>query len=177
MKRTHKTSLVKTLLLSIFVILAAGHAQASRESAESSVNWVHSATHGNWQILCANSSDKVCHAMQVHEFENQVILQANIFYMGDKLYLQITLPLGVDLIKGVAIRIDNGNSVTYPFVSCFHPGCFVQVELNPVFAEALQAGQSAKISFERLGSEKRFSIDLSLSGSRKAFQALAPGAP
>jgi invasion protein IalB len=90
---------------------------------------------------------------------------------GTKL-LRVTLPLGVALVPGARIVIDEKEGMTAPFVVCLPKnGCMADYKADADLIEKLKNGRSLAIqSFDR---GKPISFTLPLTGFAKAYDGPA----
>lgn len=62
---------------------------------------------------------------------------------GDpKKLLRVTIPLGMALVQGTRIVIDNNHFDSAPFVACFKNGCMADYALKPEWVAAMKKGQN-----------------------------------
>jgi invasion protein IalB len=59
----------------------------------------------------------------------------------DKKLLRVTLPLGMQLVHGTRIIIDQNQPMTAPYVICFTNGCMADYEVNADMIGKLKKGQ------------------------------------
>jgi invasion protein IalB len=91
---------------------------------------------------------------------------------SDTKLFRVTLPLGVTLIPGVRIAIDEKEAMTAPFVVCLpQNGCLADYKADANLIEKLKNAQSLAIqAFDR---GKPVSFILPLSGFAKAYEGPA----
>jgi invasion protein IalB len=58
-----------------------------------------------------------------------------------KKILRVTLPLGMQLIHGTRVIIDQNQPMTAPYVICFTNGCMADYEANPDMVAKMKKGQ------------------------------------
>ncbi|MGA8496906.1 MAG: invasion associated locus B family protein [Xanthobacteraceae bacterium] len=58
-----------------------------------------------------------------------------------KKILRVTLPLGMQLIHGTRVIIDQNQPMTAPYVICFTNGCMADYETNPDMIAKMKSGQ------------------------------------
>jgi len=63
----------------------------------------------------------------------------------DKKLLRVTLPLGMQLVHGTRVIIDQGQPMTAPYVICFTNGCMADYEANADLINKLKKGQGLVI--------------------------------
>jgi len=59
--------------------------------------------------------------------------------------LRVTLPLGMQLVHGTRVIVDQGQPMTAPYVICFTNGCMADYEANAEFIGKLKKGQGLVI--------------------------------
>jgi invasion protein IalB len=58
-----------------------------------------------------------------------------------KKILRVTLPLGMQLVHGTRVIIDQNQPMTAPYVICFTNGCMADYETNPEMIAKMKSGQ------------------------------------
>jgi invasion protein IalB len=91
---------------------------------------------------------------------------------GDTKLLRVTLPLGVALVPGARIVIDEKEAMTAPYVVCLPKnGCMADYQADADLIEKLKNGRSLAIqAFDR---RKPISFTLPLAGFAKAYDGPA----
>ena len=91
---------------------------------------------------------------------------------GDTKLLRVTLPLGVALVPGARIVVDEKEGITAPFVVCLRKnGCMADYKADTDLIEKLKKGRSLAIqAFEKGGPT---SFTLPLAGFAKAYDGPA----
>jgi len=91
---------------------------------------------------------------------------------SDAKLLRVTLPLGVALVPGARIVVDEKEAMTAPFVVCLPKnGCMADYKADTDFIEKLKKGQSLAIQAFEKG--KPISFTLPLAGFAKAYDGPA----
>jgi invasion protein IalB len=62
-----------------------------------------------------------------------------------KKILRVTLPLGMQLVHGTRLIIDQNQPMTAPYVICFTNGCMADYEANPDMVTKLKKGQGLAV--------------------------------
>lgn len=88
----------------------------------------------------------------------------------------LSLPLGIALPPGVAIRIDDGKAAKFPVERCEPDGCRAGMKLRPATVKQLGAGEKLTITFFD-GERQPIEMPLSLAGFNAAFEALIAHRP
>ena len=106
------------------------------------------------------------------------LLRAEVFYSGDpgtsdrKVYMNLDLPLGVDLQAGAVIRVDLGAEVQLPYLQCTQAGCRLSMFVGDEFVSSMKLGNKLQVGFRSWGSEKLSVITASLIGFTSAFDSI-----
>jgi invasion protein IalB len=91
---------------------------------------------------------------------------------GDTILLRVTLPLGVALVPGARIVIDEKEAMTAPFVVCLPKnGCMADYKADADLIEKLKKGQGLAIQAFEKG--RPISFNLPLTGFAKAYDGPA----
>jgi invasion protein IalB len=91
---------------------------------------------------------------------------------GDTILLRVTLPLGVALVPGARIVIDEKEAMTAPFVVCLPKnGCKADYKADANLIEKLKKGQGLAIQAFEKG--RPISFNLPLTGFAKAYDGPA----
>jgi len=102
-----------------------------------------------WTKFCLKGQDanakQVCFTGKDGRIESgqPVIAAVVIEPEGEpKKILRVTLPLGMLLVHGTRIIIDNNPPAQSPFVICFQNGCMSDYEVTPQMLEQMKKGQN-----------------------------------
>ena len=91
---------------------------------------------------------------------------------GDTILLRVTLPLGVALVPGARIVIDEKEAMTAPFAVCLPKnGCMADYKADADLIEKLKKGQGLAIQAFEKG--RPISFNLPLTGFAKAYDGPA----
>jgi len=91
---------------------------------------------------------------------------------SDTKLLRVTLPLGVALIPGARIVIDEKEAMTAPYVACLPKnGCMADYKADAALIEKLKTGQS--LAIQAFDKGKPISFTLPLTGFAKAYEGPA----
>jgi invasion protein IalB len=86
--------------------------------------------------------------------------------------LRVTLPLGVALVPGARIVIDEKEAMTAPYVACLPKnGCMADYKADADFIEKLKKGRS--LAIQAFDEGKPISFTLPLTGFAKAYEGPA----
>jgi len=85
-----------------------------------------------------------------------------------KKILRVTLPLGMQLIHGTRVIIDQNQPLTAPYVICFTNGCMADYEANPDMIGKMKSGQGLVVQAIN-STGQPISLVLPLSDFAKAY--------
>jgi invasion protein IalB len=139
------------------------------------------ATHGDWDIRCSESDEKLCVMVQVGKTpDGKDSLEIRIRKLTDAktkdgkpipAAIQIITPLATILRAGVRLTIDASEPRAAPYEVCVPTGCVVRDVMSEDFLNALKSGNSASVTYTMLQRGDIVS-SVSLKGFTKAFGAL-----
>ncbi|MEJ1334723.1 MAG: invasion associated locus B family protein [Candidatus Sedimenticola sp. (ex Thyasira tokunagai)] len=132
----------------------------------------------DWSKLCETPKgldQEICYIFQNITVKDtgQVIMNINIHYPEnlDKAAMVVTLPMGVALVPGIRVQVDEGEAVGVPYSVCLNNGCRAGFPLEEKMLAALKKGSKLNITFASLqGKGTKFTT--SLSGFTAAVAAL-----
>jgi|UPI0003B4BEF1 invasion protein IalB len=141
--------------------------------------WTLKGTYGQWGVLCNPSSPSECRAAQtqksVDEKNPGTLLQVLFAAEKGKMFGVFTLPFGVDLRAGIAVRIDEGEEVKGSFMTCMPDGCQSITEINETLLAQIRKGKVLKVGFRSWGGgDKTLVVDVPLEGAGQAIAASNP---
>jgi len=85
-----------------------------------------------------------------------------------KKILRVTLPLGMQLVHGTRVIIDQNQPLTAPYVICFTNGCMADYEANPDMIGKMKSGQGLVVQAIN-STGQPISLVLPLSDFAKAY--------
>ncbi len=107
-------------------------------------------TYGDWQMTCdaVPAGGEQCALVQRVEDADRpgAWLAAYAFRPNDgggQTLLSVLVPLEVILIKGLGLKIDDGDLVTFDFIRCSLEGCLASIDLDETRIAALRGGSQA----------------------------------
>lgn len=139
--------------------------------------WTLRSTFGNWGVLCNEDNPPECRAAQSQNYtdiENPGrLLQVVLAVDAGRTFAVMTLPFGVDLQAGIAIKVDDEQELNAAFTTCFPDGCQSVVQLDEAAVEQIRGGNIMKVGFRPWGGDERtFVIDVPLDGAREALESI-----
>jgi len=101
-----------------------------------------------WTKFCLKGQDanakQVCFTGKDARIESGMPVVAAVLIEPEgepKKILRVTLPLGMQLIHGTRVIIDQNQPMTAPYVICFTNGCMADYETNPDMIAKMKKGQ------------------------------------
>jgi invasion protein IalB len=134
-------------------------------------------TFGDWTVRCypiASPSPCDMYELLANKQNNQRVMSLSIAYLpsGDKHVIQVAVPLGILVPKGLFIESDTFNSQMLHYRRCDRGGCYVEMLFDNAAVNALAtASGPAKIKIVA-DNGKVFEIPFSLKGYADAHGAM-----
>lgn len=153
--------------------LAFGIAQAQTESTSRTGQEFR-----DWTVQCEQpegAEREHCHIFQtvVLRENNQPLLHlavGRIIETGDAAAI-MTVPLGVLLPPGMALRVDEGENIRFPVQSCQPNGCIAVLPLEDEMIRQLKGGVQATVTFVD-ADQRPIGVPVSLLGFTAGFDSL-----
>ena len=172
------TRTVLSACLSVLLALGSLPATLSMASAQEFVDGKVESTHGDWQIRCdqpVGARDKQCAMVQnvTAEDRDNIGLSVLIVKTVDKKarIMRVLAPLGVYLMAGLGLRIDDKDIGRVGFVRCRARGCYAEVVLqDDLIGQLENGGKALFIIYD--SPEDGIGIPISLKGFKEGFDAL-----
>ena len=139
----------------------------------------HGQAFQDWMIKCegGNGTAERCIAFQsiVVTESRQQLLTIAAGYLGPKgePWVFLTLPLGIFLPPGVALKVDESQQFDAPIKICTAKGCDAGIPLNDDLLPLMKAGLVARIAFMDGTARNQITVPVSLEGFSAAFRTLA----
>jgi invasion protein IalB len=132
---------------------------------------------GDWTVRCYPvKTPSPCDMFELlaNKQSGQRVLSVSIAYMpsGDRHVIQIAVPLGVSIPRGLVLTSDAYTSPALHYRRCDRGGCYVEMLLpNETITSLASAGTQAKIRIFAV-TGKAFEIPFSLNGFGDAHNAM-----
>lgn len=81
----------------------------------------------------------------------------------------ISLPLGIELMSGIVLQVDDLEEFNAPVRTCIAQGCISFVEMDDSRIAELKGGKRLKLGFLPLGKTEVSVVEFSLTGFSRAF--------
>lgn len=134
--------------------------------------------YGQWKARCEPTQGKVqggCFIYQnlVLREGGQRVLQFAVGFVDgtDEPIALISLPLGISLPPGVALRVDSGEPVQVMVERCEPAGCRAGIRLRETLRSQLAAGRTLTVTFHD-AERKPIEVPLKLDGFAAGLNAL-----
>ncbi len=153
----------KLLLTTVFAGLLG--LNASAKVAEGQI-------YGDWKGACDGGE---CAVIQIaNDRNNQPLAQVVLMKSPDKKQtaFRVTVPLGVDLLAGMKVEIDQEQLAVVPFQVCAEMGCMTFLPLENQILDKLRKGNRFRLTFAIAGSQKDEVASFSLRGISEALKNL-----
>ena len=155
---------------SILVLVALGCSATPPSFAQNP----HAKIFGDWRVRCnsAVGAPSSCHIFQNAIFQQtkRPILRAIVGYVNEvpNPIGEITLPLGIYLLPGLTMQIDDGPIYEMGFEFCSPQGCRVRFNIDEKLLGSFKGGNKAEIVFFN-PARKRVQVPISLKGFTAAI--------
>jgi invasion protein IalB len=156
---------------------AAPSAPTSAPAAGTPIQPSETKTFGDWMVRCypvASPSPCDMYELLANKQNNQRVMSLSIAYLpsGDKHVIQVAVPLGVLIPKGLVIESDTFTSQLLRYRRCDRGGCYVEMVFDNGAVNALATATGpAKVKIVAEGG-KVFEIPFSLNGYADAHGAM-----
>ena len=169
---------IQSVLVSVAFLAATATIPIGPAVAQEFVDGKVEAVHGDWQIRCdqpVGARDKQCAMVQnvTAEDRDNVGLSILILKTVDKKarIMRMLAPLGVYLMNGLGLMIDDKDIGRVGFVRCRARGCYAEVIMQDDLINALSGGKKALFIIYD-SPDDGIGIPISLNGFKDAFAAL-----
>ena len=132
----------------------------------------------DWQSICVSQQEvtncQITQTMQV-EKGGQVSFAKRItlFKQAEKIVMEVTLSLGLNLQSGIAIQVDESNEINAPFVTCVAQGCAATVAADKTLLKLMRDGTTLKVAFRPFAQAEGVLLNAFLRGFTGAVQVLS----
>jgi len=161
------------LALTVAALLAASLAPSSALAQRSA-----KARYGEWDMRCETppgAAREQCYLSQTISSEERPNITLVVIVLktadGKSRLLRVIAPLGVQLSKGLGLKIDDGEIGHAPFARCLPNGCFAEVDMDDKLIDQLGAGKTATLVIFQIP-EEGVGIPMPLAGFKEGFDKL-----
>ena len=165
------------ICLSVFFVLTFSGSSASDEGIET-------AQYGSWTVQCELPPEgalRSCFMFQqlVERNAGKPVLQLSIGLVpsSNSPSLLISLPLGISLVPGILLQIDDGPITKFPVERCEPQGCRAAAKIRPETIEQMKRGDFLKVTFHD-GHREPITVQVALGEFERGYnELLQSGAP
>lgn len=132
---------------------------------------------GDWLVRCypaQTQSPCDMYQQQNDAKSQQRVLAVSIAYIPhlDKHAIQISVPLGVSIERGVVLQAGSFNSPVMPYRRCDRAGCYVEMLIDNSTIDQLNHGGSDALIKVTADDGKNYQLKLSLNGFTAAHDSM-----
>ena len=142
----------RTASLAAALIAAAAAAPAQDDAAPETREQeiVLAATHGDWEIRCIEGTRNCLMVQVVNNGEGDPLVRVVVEKMPSgaeaEAIMRFTTPEGVLIPRGLGLRVDGGQQVAAPFVTCAQGQCVAQASLRGQEVAMFKRGAAAELT-------------------------------
>ncbi|HCC54571.1 MAG TPA: hypothetical protein DEQ20_06555 [Desulfobulbaceae bacterium] len=134
----------------------------------------------NWTLACTEAKPVAgkCQIIQARDIKNEKGVSSRLLQLsvgrleGGKLYLNLLLPLGLDLRSGVALKIGEGAQTNMPFTTCMANGCQALVAMSDLMITDFKKVKVATVGFRPWNAKQAAQFQIPLPGFAEALAVL-----
>lgn len=134
----------------------------------------------NWTLACtvAEPTAGKCQIIQARDIKNEKgdssrLLQLSVGRLeGGKLYLNLLMPLGLDLRSNVALKIGEGAQANFPFTTCMANGCQTLIAMSDLMIADFRTAKIATVAFRPWNATQAVQVNVPLPGFAQALAVL-----
>lgn len=156
---------------------AAAPAPAAASTAAAAQEWTLKNTYGKWGVLCNQAKPVQCRAAQTQNYAETGnpgrLLQVLLTVEKGRTFAVMTLPFGVDLRAGIAVKVDEATEIKGVYTTCLPDGCQSILEFDENVVGQVRSGKTMKVGFRPWGGDdKTFVVEVPLEGAKEALAAI-----
>jgi invasion protein IalB len=151
-------------LVALLIVGSLAHGTFAEEAAKPAPG----SPAAGWTVNCAGAAGQaelVCTLVQtlVVKESGQRVLSAVVMKRDGKLSLNLGLPHGLDLVKGVGLSVDEGEQSRYPIVTADQKGSYAMIVVEDPLLAAMKAGRLLNVAVSAYAGDEII-LRLSLAG-------------
>ena len=167
--RTSRMS--RSFVLALIACIGTLPLRAENEASNGAAETVSAAAEfGSWRIVCPEGASCRLSQTIVAGAERAPLVVARAFKAPEAV-LVLSVPPGIYLAPGLALKVGKGKSRRYPFETCDADGCHTGLKLDTPLLKDFAAGTEAAVSFFD-GTQQVVTAVLSLNGFAKGYEAM-----
>lgn len=122
-----------------------------------------------WQVAC--TPEKVCQMTYENLQGDAVRSKILIYRVGDAIILEYTIPLGIDIRRGVNLVVDRTQSIPTDILTCRANGCVGFQVISNRLLQTLAAGSELDVAYVSADTNRDLRETFSLVGFTRSFQS------
>ncbi|MEO5374850.1 MAG: invasion associated locus B family protein [Alphaproteobacteria bacterium] len=162
--------IVRALLCVLVVLAISGFAGEARAGVKNGDKF------GDWIIACEKpdpNQPEACYLVQTQLSDGARLLQVTFAYRPDGTFVGLfTVPLGILIPTGVAIKIDEGEQLALTLIRCLPDGCRANIHFDKKVVEDLKKAKKILVGFADGASKQTYTATISTEGMAKGMNAL-----
>lgn len=159
----------------VLLVTALNVSPSLAQSKDTTAKAVSPQVFKDWKLQC-EAETKRCYIFQRTDVQEtgQRVLNVVIGNLGPdgKQVLHFTVPLGIYIPAGIAMKIDEDEQMTIPVHTCMPAGCEGMLNLEAKTLAALESAKGVNIAFLDAVTRNQITVGVSVSGFRDAYTAL-----
>ena len=122
-----------------------------------------------WKVAC--TSEGACQMTYENRTGDQVRSKILIYRVGDAIVLEYTIPLGIDIRRGVKLIVDRQQSIPTDILTCRADGCVGFQVINNRILQILAGGSEMDVAYVSADTNRDLRETFSLFGFTRSFQS------
>ena len=138
---------------------------------------VLAATHGDWEVRCIEGTQNCMMVQTVTNGAGEPLIRVEVQKLGGDqqadAVMRFRTPEGVLLQSGLGLRVDAGEAVAAPFLTCVRGQCIAQASLRNQEVAMFKRGAAAELSVVPANAPNQpVTGTMSLMGFTRSFDSL-----
>jgi len=135
----------------------------------------------DWRFVCAKPEGAKAEMCQISQLllvgegeERRLALNLVIQHVPDseRFAAMVTLPLGMTLIPGIQLKVDDNEPIRAAVNMCMPIGCQALVALSEETIKSMKSGEKLFVAYYPFQSKQNAVVPVSLNGFTEAYNAL-----
>lgn len=122
-----------------------------------------------WNVAC--TPEDVCQMIYENRQGSEVRSKILIYRVGDAIILEYTIPLGIDIRRGVKLVVDRSQSTPTDILTCRATGCVGFQVVGNRLLQTLAAGSELDVAYVSADTNRDMRETFSLVGFTRSFQS------
>jgi len=120
-----------------------------------------------WRLVCDQQG--ACQIRNSVRRGGKAISHIHIYRVGKAEILEYRVPLGVDLRKGVALRIDRRQRFATQMLNCKADGCVGFASVTTALLKAMASGEELDLVYRDYDTDREIAITYNLLGFTRSY--------